>query len=311
MISQAKADPSRYHLRRALLRASSACPSALASSPVYLRPLNILASASRASTRIVYPTARGYADGPLDSAKEYVQDAAESAKETVAGATRQASSAFDSIAEAVGVPGSRSTGSRFHAREPAPPNTNLYIGNLFFEVTEAKLAEYFGRYGPIKSTKIVFDGRGLSKGYGYVEYEDLKSAEEAVANLDTSVLEGRRISVQYAVHKERSPRPDFGAKNPPTKTLFIGNMSYEMSDKDLNELFRPVKDVTDVRVAIDRRTGQPRGFAHADFITVEAAQEAAKYLESKEYYGRKLRVDFSGASTRSTTSPPGSGAGPQ
>ncbi|KAK4987894.1 hypothetical protein LTR28_001805, partial [Elasticomyces elasticus] len=56
------------------------------------------------------------------------------------------------------------------------------------------------------------------------------------------------------------------APGQPTKTLFIGNMSFQMSDKDLNDLFREIRNVLDVRVAIDRRTGQPRGFAHADFI---------------------------------------------
>lgn len=89
----------------------------------------------------------------------------------------------------------------------------------------------------------------------------------------------------------------FGDTNPPSKTLFIGNMSYEMSDKDLNELFREVKNVLDVRVAIDRRTGQPRGFAHADFIDIESAQNAASYLRSKEFYGRPLRIDFSAGTT--------------
>lgn len=75
-------------------------------------------------------------------------------------------------------------------------------------------------------------------------------------------------------------------------------MSYEMSDKDLNDLFKEVKNVLDVRVAIDRRTGQPRGFAHADFIDTPSAEAAAKYLMTKEFYGRSLRVDFSGPTAR-------------
>lgn len=82
-------------------------------------------------------------------------------------------------------------------------------------------------------------------------------------------------------------------KNEPTKTLFIGNLAFEMSDADLNKLFRDVRNVIDVRVAIDRRTGQPRGFAHADFIDVESATKAFEQLTDKEIYGRKLRVDYS------------------
>jgi RNA recognition motif-containing protein len=70
-------------------------------------------------------------------------------------------------------------------------------------------------------------------------------------------------------------------------------MSFEMSDKDLNDLFRDIKNVMDVRVAIDRRTGQPRGFAHADFIDVASATKAMEVLKGKEVYGRELRVDYS------------------
>lgn len=80
--------------------------------------------------------------------------------------------------------------------------------------------------------------------------------------------------------------------NSPAKTLFIGNLSYEMSDKDLNDLFREIKNVLDVRVAIDRRTGQPRGFAHADFVDIPSAEAAAEFLKTREFYGRKLRIDF-------------------
>jgi RNA recognition motif-containing protein len=51
-----------------------------------------------------------------------------------------------------------------------------------------------------------------------------------------------------------------------------------------------------VRVAIDRRSGQPRGFAHADFIDIASAQRAKEHLEKKVVYGRQLRVDFSQSS---------------
>ena len=79
--------------------------------------------------------------------------------------------------------------------------------------------------------------------------------------------------------------------SPPSKTLFIGNLAFEMSDADLNKLFRDIRNVIDVRVAIDRRTGQPRGFAHADFVDIASAQKAQELLAGQEIYGRKLRVE--------------------
>jgi nucleolin len=115
------------------------------------------------------------------------------------------------------------------------------------------------------------------------------------------VFEGRNLVVQFHRAKEHSKSRDTTSgsyvANPPSKTLFIGNMSFEMSDKDLNDLFRDIRNVMDVRVAIDRRTGQPRGFAHADFIDVASATRARDVLKEKTIYGRQLRVDFSKSAT--------------
>jgi nucleolin len=144
----------------------------------------------------------------------------------------------------------------------------------------------------------------LAHSFGYVEFESVDDAQTAIDNLDMQVFEGRNLVVQF--HRAKAPGDRTGGDrgdrgrfdgaapyNPPSKTLFVGNMSFEMSDKDLNDLFRDIRNVMDVRVAIDRRTGQPRGFAHADFIDVASATKAKEVLQGKEIYGRKLRIDFS------------------
>jgi nucleolin len=100
--------------------------------------------------------------------------------------------------------------------------------------------------------------------------------------------------VNYMTASSSSKRP----VNPPSKTLFIGNLAFEMTDADLNKLFREVRNVIDVRVAIDRRTGQPRGFAHADFVDVKSAVAAMEQLQGREVYARPLRVDYSASTTR-------------
>ena len=133
--------------------------------------------------------------------------------------------------------------------------------------------------------------------FGYVDFADQRSAARAVETMNQALYEGRRLTVQFSAKKKFEPRAD-STPNPPSKTLFIGNMSFEMSDQDLNDLFRDIRDVTDVRVAIDRRTGQPRGFAHAEFHTEAGAEKAKSVLQDKEVYGRKLRVDFSAPKSR-------------
>jgi RNA recognition motif-containing protein len=139
----------------------------------------------------------------------------------------------------------------------------------------------------------------MSSRFGYVDFETIDAATAAINAMHQQLYEGRRVVVQYAtyttkdVEKARRSPYEGRQQNTPSKTLFIGNMSFEMTDRDLNNLFRGIRNVIDVRVAIDRRTGQPRGFAHADFIDVKSAMEAMKVLQGKETYGRKLRIDYS------------------
>lgn len=132
--------------------------------------------------------------------------------------------------------------------------------------------------------------------FGYVDFDSAESAENAIQMFNLQSFEGRRLTVQPTLPRTRPTRRDSkhqDSVNPPSKTLFIGNMAFDLTDKDLNNLFREVKNVVDVRVAIDRRTGQPRGFAHADFVDVGSAEKAKLDLENKNVNGRYLRVDFS------------------
>lgn len=75
-------------------------------------------------------------------------------------------------------------------------------------------------------------------------------------------------------------------------TSHVCNQHTILITSALTDIFRDVKNVTDVRVAIDRRTGQPRGFAHADFTDVASAESAKEALQGKSVAGRELRLDF-------------------
>lgn len=107
------------------------------------------------------------------------------------------------------------------------------------------------------------------------------------------IYEGRRIVVSYAQANSMRRKT-----MPSTRTLFIGNIAHEVTDRDLQDLFRDIANVIDVRVSVDKRTGQPRGFVHAEFIDVESAQIAKEILSRKAPYGRKLKLDFSHSNKR-------------
>lgn len=78
----------------------------------------------------------------------------------------------------------------------------------------------------------------------------------------------------------------------PTTTLFIGNISRQITDRELRELFKQLENVVVVRLAVDKVTDLPRGFAHVDFIDVASATEAMRKLEGKRFYDRPLRVNY-------------------
>jgi len=235
---------------------------------------------------------------PLSSDKKdqsAIQSAVSSATETASNVVESVEDGDANIANAAGANAPAVDSVSSFAAAGDPTMTNLYIGNLFFDVTEEDLKREFSKFGTVASVKIISDARGLSKGFGYVEFEDAQAAAKAVEGMNMRIFEGRRMAVQYTLKKDRNWGEGL-PRGSPSKTLFIGNMSFEMSDQDLNDLFREIKNVIDVRVAIDRRTGQPRGFAHADFIDVASAEKAMAQLQSKQIYGRRLRIDFSQSS---------------
>ncbi len=83
-------------------------------------------------------------------------------------------------------------------------NSKLYVGNLSYQTTENELNELFGNYGTVQSAKIIMDrDSGRSKGFAFVEMENLDQANDAIAGLDGQEAFGRNLRVNIA--KERPP----------------------------------------------------------------------------------------------------------
>ena len=93
----------------------------------------------------------------------------------------------------------------------------LYVGNLPYSVTEARLQEHFSHHGTVVSTRIITDKfSGRSKGFGFVEMRSDEEAHRAVAALNGTEFEGRTIVVSEARPQDpRSPRGERGGGRPP------------------------------------------------------------------------------------------------
>jgi cold-inducible RNA-binding protein len=75
------------------------------------------------------------------------------------------------------------------------------------------------------------------------------------------------------------------------KNLFVGNLSFQMTESELNELFRPFGQVGRVHIAMDRETGRARGFAFVEMPNDEEAVKAIAALNGKAVGGRNLNVN--------------------
>jgi cold-inducible RNA-binding protein len=73
--------------------------------------------------------------------------------------------------------------------------------------------------------------------------------------------------------------------------LFVGNLSYQTMENDLQDYFLQAGVVTSVNLMLDKVTGKSRGFAFIEFATPEEANKAVEQFHNKEFQGRALTVN--------------------
>ena len=89
--------------------------------------------------------------------------------------------------------------------------------------------------------------------------------------------------------------------------LFVGNLSYQTMENDLQEYFAQAGVVTSVNLMLDKFTGKSRGFAFIEFSTSEEANKAVEMFHGKELQGRSLTVNI--ARPREERAPRSGGGG--
>src|ERR1017187_3800642 len=73
--------------------------------------------------------------------------------------------------------------------------------------------------------------------------------------------------------------------------LFVGNLSFDTTENDLQDAFGAHGTVTETNLLMDRETGRPRGFGFITMSSAEEAQKAIAALNGKEIGGRALTVN--------------------
>ncbi len=73
--------------------------------------------------------------------------------------------------------------------------------------------------------------------------------------------------------------------------LYVGNLAFDATENDLQDLFAPHGPVTEVNLVQDRVTGKARGFGFVTMETKEGADAAIQALNGKDFKGRALTVN--------------------
>ena len=287
----------RHSVRRAVLRSAASASASVTRTAASTSITPLIRS-------VAAQAARRPAVNSLAIAARYFSQTARVAEEANSPAATPAAAPAEQAAEQATEKSSEEQASEqpsYNANDGETPY-GIYIRNIVFDATEAHLKEAFEHYGPVSRCVIARDARGMSRGYGFIWFESADAKEKAKSEANGSFWHGRRIEVgdrqprtRPASTDGRTPRPNQPIREP-TDSLYIGNLPYETTDADLNTVFGDLKGLLAVRVAVDRATGWPRGFAHADFDTKENAIAGLEFLKNKQVGTRSLRVDYAQSS---------------
>ena len=76
------------------------------------------------------------------------------------------------------------------------------------------------------------------------------------------------------------------------KRIYVGNLSYNTTEGDIDELFRQAGTVVSCHLMLDKFTSRSRGFAFVEMETVEEANGAVDMFNDQDFQGRPLRVNI-------------------
>nr|CAI5833937.1 unnamed protein product [Callosobruchus analis] len=168
--------------------------------------------------------------------------------------------------------------------------SRVYVGGLPYGTTERDLERFFRGYGRMRDVLI-------KNGYGFVEFDDHRDADDAVYELNGKKLLGERVTVERARGTPRgrdqwsSSRSDHRSHErygPPTRTnyrLIVENLSSRISWQDLKDYMRQAGEVT----YADAHK-QHRNEGVVEFASYSDMKNAIDKLDDTELNGRRIRL---------------------
>lgn len=165
---------------------------------------------------------------------------------------------------------------------------NIFIKNLDPAIDNKALHDTFSAFGNILSCKVAVDEAGVSKGFGFVHYEEAESAQAAIENINGMLLNGREVFVGPHISKKDRTSKLEEVLNKFTN-VYVKNIDLEATEDEVKELFTPFGAITSFRLEVDAE-GKSKGFAFVNYEEHNAAVKAVEELNDKEFKGKNLYV---------------------
>lgn len=122
---------------------------------------------------------------------------------------------------------------------------NIYVRGLTHDIDTQDLHQLFGPFGTIISCKIVTDEFGRSQGYGFVNFNNGASADEAIEKLNGLLVNGSKLYLNHHIAKnERLERIDYERLH--FTNLYVKNLPESYNEDKLKTLFGDFGEVTSV-----------------------------------------------------------------
>ncbi|RWR88657.1 RNA recognition motif domain-containing protein [Cinnamomum micranthum f. kanehirae] len=171
---------------------------------------------------------------------------------------------------------------------------SLFVKNLNFKTTEDVLRKHFSeniKAGKIHNVKIkqhLKNGKNVSMGFGFIEFDSMETATSVCRDLQGSVLEGHALILQLC-HSKDGKALEKVEKDKSTTKLIVRNVAFQATKKDLRQLFSSFGQIKSLRLPM--KFGNHRGFAFVEYVTKQEAQNALQALSSTHLYGRHLVLE--------------------
>ncbi|KAI4336998.1 hypothetical protein L6164_015461 [Bauhinia variegata] len=163
---------------------------------------------------------------------------------------------------------------------------NIFIKNLDKAIDHKALHETFSAFGSILSCKIATDAFGQSKGYGFVQFDNEGSAQNAIDKLNGMLLNDKQVYVGHFLRKQDRESVFSRTK---FNNVYVKNLSESMTDEDLKKIFGEYGTITSAVVMRDA-DGKSKCFGFVNFENADDACRAVEALNGKKFDDKEWYV---------------------